>query len=444
MGKNRSAAEIVAVVLAEVGLRELPFSVCFWDGSEIAAVGPPRFVVMVKSPRALARVLREPNQLGLGRAWVTGELDLIGDPDELFALDDGFRAIGLGTAGRLRALAAAREFGVLAAVRELEVPAGEARPRGRRHSLHRDRRAISHHYDASNDFYRLLLGPSLVYSCAYFAEEGESLEAAQDRKLDLICRKLALARGERLLGVGCGWGSLVIHAAARYGVRAVGVTISEEQAELGRARVREAGLADRCEIRLADYREVGDGPYDKIASVGMYEHVGADQLDRYASGVASLLRPGGLFLNHGIARLESRPGGPKSFIARYVFPDGELHPLDALLVSLRKAGMEVRDVESLREHYPPTLRRWGANLAARREEAIATAGVERERIWRLYMAGSAHAFERGDITVFQTLAARPGAPHGLPLDRSRALRAEPTRAASRRSPGVEAIGDERR
>lgn len=425
MGSKRSAAEAVSEVLSAAGLGDLPFSLRFWDGSGITALGPPRFTVVVNSPHAIAELLREPNQLGLGRAWVSGELELVGDLDELFALDGQFRGARLGRRGRLRVLGVARELGVLTAARRLGVPASEARPRGRRHTLGRDRRAISHHYDVSNDFYRVVLGPSLVYSCAYFDEEGESLELAQERKLELICRKLSLAPGERFLDVGCGWGSLVIHAAARHGVRAVGVTISEAQADLARERVREAGLADRCEIRLADYRELDDGPYDKVASVGMYEHVGAAQLDRYALTIAALLRPGGLFLNHGIARLHSQPGGPDSFIARYVFPDGELHPIDALLASLRRAGMELRDAESLREHYPLTLRRWGANLAANREQAIAAAGAERERIWRLYMAGSAHAFERGDITVFQTLAARPGARLGLPLNRARLAPVEP-------------------
>ncbi len=443
MRRKRSAAEVVGAALAAAGLAELRFSVRFWDGSEIAAAGPPRFIVMVNGPEALARVLREPNQLGLGRAWVTGELDLIGDLDELFALDGEFRAARIGTLGRLQTWGAARELGVLS-VGDLEPPATEARQHGRLHSLHRDRGAISHHYDVSDDFYRIVLGPSMVYSCAYFRDEGESLEAAQRRKLDLICRKLELGRGERFLDVGCGWGSLVIHAARHYGVRALGVTISEAQAELARARVEEAGLTGRCEIRLVDYRELDDGPYDKIASVGMYEHVGVDQLDSYTARIAALLRPGGLFLNHGIARLDSTPGGPKSFIARYVFPDGELHPLDALLVSLRKAGMEVRDVESLREHYPPTLRRWGSNLAARRDEAVAAAGGERERIWRLYMAGSAHAFERGEITVFQTLSARPGAPLGLPLDRTKLSLLDGEEVASLEGSGKQRIVAARR
>ncbi|MFT3862890.1 MAG: cyclopropane-fatty-acyl-phospholipid synthase family protein [Solirubrobacterales bacterium] len=435
MSSRRSAAEVVKGVFDAAGLGALPFALRFWDESEIPAAGPARFTVAVNRPRALAFLLREPNQLGLGRAWVSGDLDLVGELGELFAVGDELRGAKVGVAARLRAILAARDLGVLSTAWRLRPPAAEARPAGRLHSPQRDRRAISHHYDVSDDFYRIVLGPSLVYSCAYFDQPRESLEAAQARKLDLICRKLDLAPGERLLDVGCGWGSLVIHAAARYGVRAVGVTISEAQAELGRRRIREAGLADRCEIRLADYRELDDGPYDKVASVGMYEHVGTGRLDRYVAAVAALLRPGGLFLNHGIARLDSRPGGQKSFIARYVFPDGELQPLDSLLAGLRRAKLEVRDVESLREHYPLTLRRWGANLAARREEAIVAAGIERERVWRLYMTGSAHAFERGDITVFQTLAARPGAAHGLPLDRTRLAPPEPTPMAWGREVG---------
>jgi cyclopropane-fatty-acyl-phospholipid synthase len=303
-------------------------------------------------------------------------------------------------------------------VRRPPVPSLEARLSGDRHTAERDRQAVRYHYDVSNGFYRLLLGPSLVYSCAHFDSPDDSLEAAQERKLETICRKLRLAPGERLLDVGCGWGSLILHAAARHGVRAVGVTLSEPQAELARERIREAGLGDRCEVRVADYREVGDdGPYDKIASVGMYEHVGVAELDTYAAAMARLVRPGGLVLNHGIARLFSEPPGPKTFIARYVFPDGELHPVTAIMSAMQSAGLETRDVESLREHYALTLRRWVRNLAEHRDEAIALAGADRERVWRLYMTGSAKAFEDGDITVYQVLAARRGAPHGLPLRR---------------------------
>jgi cyclopropane-fatty-acyl-phospholipid synthase len=429
LNHRQTAAEAVSEVLDQAGIAELPFATRFWDGSEIAATGSPRFTVLVETPAALADLLREPNQLGLGRAWVTGELDLCGDVEDVFTLSDRFEDVKVGWRTRLVAVARARRLGALRRALRAHVPASESRLQGRAHSLLRDRGAISHHYDVSNEFYRLVLGPSMVYSCAYFDDPDESLESAQERKLDLICRKLALAPGERLLDIGCGWGSLLIHAATNYGVRAVGVTISERQAELARSRIREAGLSDRCEVRLVDYREIDDGPYDKIASVGMYEHVGRAELDRYIASVRALLRPGGLFLNHGIARLHSRPGGPKSFIARYVFPDGELHPIDALTTSVQAAGMELRDVESLREHYPLTLRHWGANLAANREEVIASAGEERERIWRLYMAGSAVAFERGDITVFQSLIGNPGKPLGLPLDRSR-IAVAPSRSST--------------
>jgi cyclopropane-fatty-acyl-phospholipid synthase len=430
---RQSAAAAVSTVLGQTGIDDLPFAIRFWDGSEIAAAAePPRFVVLVKSPAALAELLREPNQLGLSRAWVTGELDLRGDIEDVFALSERFADVGLGWRARFTALGETWRLGAIANLLRMSVPPTESRLSGRAHSMGRDRGAISHHYDVSNEFYRLILGPSMVYSCAYFDDPEESLESAQERKLDLICRKLALAPGERLLDIGCGWGSLLIHAATHYGVRGVGVTISERQAELGRSRIRAAGLADRCEVRLVDYREVDDGPYDKVASVGMYEHVGRVELDRYIASVRALLRPGGLFLNHGIARLHSRPGGPKSFISRYVFPDGELHPIDALAGVVQGSGMELRDVESLREHYPLTLRRWSANLATNREAATAAAGGERERIWRLYMAASAVAFERGDISVFQTLIANPGRAFGLPLDRSRI--AQTREESARRAP----------
>ena len=258
----------------------------------------------------------------------------------------------------------------------------------------------------------------MVYSCAYFAEPGESLEAAQEHKLDLICRKLRLAPGERLLDIGCGWGSLLIHAAQRYGVHGVGVTLSVEQAKLARERIEAAGLSDRIEIRVSDYRELTDGPFDKISSVGMYEHVGRGELARYTQTVHGLLRPGGLFLNHGIARLFSEPPASDTFLYRYVFPDGELSPVTEIMTAMHDAGLEVRDAESLREHYTLTLRGWLRNLAAHREEAEADVGVGRERVWRLYMLGSALGFADADVTVYQVLTTRPDAPHGLPLQRS--------------------------
>jgi cyclopropane-fatty-acyl-phospholipid synthase len=394
------------------------FAIHLWDGGELPPPGgsEPVGVLVVRSARALEYLLREPNELGAGRAWVRGDLDLEGDLDRALAAAATLPPVGLGLRDRLAVLAAAGRLGALR-LRPPPPPAAEARPSGRLHSLRRDRGSVTHHYDVSNAFYRLVLGPTMVYSCAYFASPGESLEAAQERKLDLVCRKLRLAEGEGLLDVGCGWGSLVLHAAQRYGVRALGITLSEPQAELARERIAAAGLADRCEVRVQDYRELDDGPYDKIASVGMVEHVGSAKLDEYARTLRRLLRPGGLLLNHGITRSVERPWNGRSFVARFVFPDGELESVATVAAALERAGLELRDVESLREHYALTLRRWVANLAAARERAIAEAGAERERIWRLYMTGSAHAFERGDISVHQLLASAPGASHGLPLRR---------------------------
>ena len=407
----RAAAELAGVAArldAHAGGRRR-YAIRFWDGSELPPPGgEPEAVLVVRSPRALAYVLREPNELGLGRAWVAGDLDLEGDLDRALATTASLR-VPLAVRDRLAALVAARRLGALG-LRPPPRPAAEARLAGRRHSLRRDREAVRHHYDVSNAFYRLLLGPTMVYSCAYFGSPEEDLDAAQERKLDLICRKLRLGPEDRLLDVGCGWGSLVLHAAERFGTRAVGITLSEPQAELARERIGAAGLAGRCEVRVEDYREVRDGPYDKVASVGMVEHVGEGRLGEYAESLRRLLRPGGLLLNHGITRASPRPWDGKSFVARFVFPDGELESVGTVIDAVEAAAFEVRHVESLREHYALTLRRWLANLAAAREQAIAEAGPERERIWRLYMTGAAHAFERGDISVHQVLAAAPDVP----------------------------------
>ncbi len=397
----------------------LPFAVRFWDGSELR---PERGegsgdTLLVRDSRALAYVATAPNQLGLGRAWVAGDVDIDGDLERALRAGDRFRDLRLGLGDRLASVLVAARAGVLS-LRRPAPPASEAHLGGRLHSLRRDRDAVRHHYDVSNGFYRLVLGPSMVYSCAYFASPGDSLERAQERKLETICRKLRLAAGERLLDVGCGWGSLVIHAATRHGARAVGITLSEPQAELARRRIREAGVEHRCEVRVQDYREVDDDPFDKVASVGMYEHVGAARLDQYMRRLRDMVRPGGLVLNHGIVRLAPGRRRKDTFIWRYVFPDGELHPVGRVVEAMERAGLELRDAESLREHYVLTLQRWIENLAAHRDAAIAEAGEERERIWRLYMTGSALAFERGDISVQQLLAAAPGAQPNLPLSRA--------------------------
>jgi len=422
--------------LAGGALARRPFALRLWDGSELPATAPvqdgaepPR--LHVRDPRALTTIARHPDQLGLGRAWVSGALELDGDAEAALRACEPLRGAHLSWPDRLRALRLARRAGV-PLLRPLPPPAAEARVRGRRHSLRRDRAAVRHHYDVPTSFYRLVLGPSLVYSCACFVEPGESLEAAQERKLERVCRKLGLRPGQRLLDVGCGWGSLLLHAAQRHGVRALGITLSPSQAAEARRRVASAGLEERVEVRLADYREIVEEPFDAIASVGMVEHVGVDRLATYARRLAALVRPGGRILNHGIVRLRPAPRSDRTFIARYVFPDGELHPLSAVQTAFEGAGLEVRDAEALREHYPLTLRAWSRNLARRRDVAIAQAGEERERVWRLYMAGAALAFDRGEIGVFQTLAVRPGAPHGLPLLRGEARMRSDARPPARR------------
>ncbi|PYC87543.1 SAM-dependent methyltransferase [Streptomyces tateyamensis] len=412
------APRLVGALEELLGTR-LPLRLQAWDGSTAGAPDAP--LLVLRNRRALRRLLWAPGELGAARAYVAGDLDL-GPGEDLYRVlaavahftecpEVRAHHLGpadlLGPAGR-RALAELARIGALGPNPPL--PPQEARPQGRLHSRTRDRAAISHHYDVGNEFYRLVLGPSMVYSCAYWTPQGRSLEDAQAAKLDLICRKLGLRPEMRLLDVGCGWGSLVLHAAQHHGVRAVGVSISAEQVALARERVEQAGLADRVEIRLQDYREVQDGPYDAVSSVGMAEHVGEEQYRVYAEGLHALLAPGGRLLNHQIARRPERPGEPhvsSAFIDRYVFPDGELSPVGSTVSRLEEAGFEVRDVESLREHYALTLREWVANLEANWPQAVRLVGRGRARVWRLYMAASALAFEENRIGVNQVLAVRP-------------------------------------
>ncbi|SEM01400.1 cyclopropane-fatty-acyl-phospholipid synthase [Blastococcus sp. DSM 46786] len=377
----------------------------------------------MRHPRALRRLAYAPGELGLARAYVSGDLDIEGDLYAALSFPDDLPSRPKLTLDR-RTLA--RLAAPLLRLRVLGPPPApppeEARVRGIRHSLHRDREAISHHYDVGDDFYRLLLGPSLVYSCAYFPDPDATLEQAQEAKLDLVCRKLGLQAGMRLLDVGCGWGSLALHAAARYGVSVTAVTISAAQADLARRRVADAGLGDRVEIRLQDYREVNDGPFDAISSIGMAEHVGLAQLPAYAARLHGLLRPGGRLLNHAIARGPAagpdRPD-PGSFLTRYVFPDGELQPLATHVRVLEEAGFEVCDVEALRRHYALTCRAWVRNLEQQWDEAVRYSSPGRARVWRLYLAGSALAFERHRAGVNQVLAVKRGkpGPDRLPLRR---------------------------
>ncbi|MFJ8020330.1 class I SAM-dependent methyltransferase [Streptomyces sp. NPDC096311] len=405
----------------------LPMRIRAWDGSEAGPPGAP--AVVVRNRRALRRLLWKPGEVGLARAWVAGDLGVEGD---LYTALDLLSGLVWDRGEDARGLAEAlRDPEVRAAVRGLVKMGGLPLPpspppeemRRRRRHLHTkrsDQRAISHHYDVGNDFYEIVLGPSMVYSCAYW-EDGGTLEGAQRDKLELIAQKLDLRPGQRLLDVGCGWGSMAIHAAREHGVSVVGVTLSHEQAAYARKRVADEGLTDRVEIRVQDYRDVADGPYDAISSIGMAEHVGAERYLEYAEVLYRLLKPGGRLLNHQIARPPRRDESAydvDEFIDAYVFPDGELAPIGTTVTQLERAGFEVRDVESIREHYALTLRRWVTNLEAQWARAVALTGPGRARVWRLYMAASAVAFERNRIGVNQVLAIRtpePSGAAGMPL-----------------------------
>jgi len=423
---RRSEARRANRLLSEVLARSSGVAVRTWDGHEAGPKGAQATIV-VRSPRALAWLFRSPGQLGLGRAYVAGDLDIEGDI--YYILDLPQRLGQLNLSGR-HWLAALR-LAVPSLLRGLETPEGEADLHGPRHSLARDRAAISHHYDISNQFYELVLGPTMTYSCAYWRPGVKTLDEAQEAKHDLIAAKLDLAPGMRLLDVGCGWGTLARHAAQHYGVTAVGITLSAQQVDWAwRALATGATSGARAvTIRLQDYREVSDGPYDAISSVGMFEHVGRSRLQTYFGRLYDLLAPGGRLLNHAISALpmtrarlpaltfpslvphwllRRRSGFDRdSFIDRYVFPDGELIELGEVVTAMQLAGFEVLHVESLREHYGPTLRAWVANLERNWDKAVAAAGERRARIWHLYMAASALTFETSRTSVHQVLGQKP-------------------------------------
>jgi cyclopropane-fatty-acyl-phospholipid synthase len=413
-GRTSVAAALRQTLSIVLGAESPPLRLRAWDGSEAGPADAP--VVVVRSRRALRRIAWAPGQLGLGRAYVAGEIDVEGDIFATFSalssvgrLAETEHVAGPSPRERLRLLLIAARLGALGL--EPPAPPEEIRPvpRRLRHTPDQDAAAISHHYDVGNDFYALVLGPSMVYSCAVWDDESTGLDAAQWTKLDLVCRKLGLEPGMRLLDVGCGWGSLAVHAAEHYGVDVVGVTLSAEQAALAEKRVTEAGLGDRVTIRVQDYRDVDDGPFDAISSIGMAEHVGRAQMRSYAAHLAGLLRPGGRLLNHAIAwNAAEFHHDADTFIARYVFPDGELLGLAAMTGALEGAGLEVLDVEALRRHYALTLRAWVRRLEEHWTEAVDATSDGRARVWRLYMAASALAFEAGNMGVNQILAQRPG------------------------------------
>jgi cyclopropane-fatty-acyl-phospholipid synthase len=373
-----------------------PFTVKLWDGTAVPATCAPGLTLCIRSPRAVAHMLHAPGQLGLGRAYVSGELE-VDDLDALVEVADSWQPPALPARSRARLmLAAARASG---GVSGLAAPAVELRPRGVLHSRSRDARAVRHHYDVSNEFFALFLDHSMTYSCAFFSRAADSLESAQEAKLELTCRKLGLQPGQRLLDVGCGWGSFAIHAAARHGAAVVGITLSEPQAALARERVRQAGLADRVDIRVQDYRDLAGEQFDAIASIGMVEHVGAERIDLYARQLAGLLRPGGRLLNHGIARLYEAAAG--AFTARYVFPDSDPLPVSRVLLALERAGFVTEHVEEFGADYVETLRHWARRLDQHHAEAVRIAGEERVHVWRLYLRGARRNFESGFISVYQ-------------------------------------------
>jgi cyclopropane-fatty-acyl-phospholipid synthase len=384
-------------------LPERPFTLQFWDGSELGATAPNGLVFSLRSPQAIAHLLRAPSQLGLGRAYVSGELE-VSDLDGLIDLLGSYRAPAIDTASRCRlALAAVRACGPTLPP---AVPPSELRPHGRRHSRERDARAVRHHYDTSNEFFAQFLDASMTYSCAVFARGAETLEQAQRDKLELVCAKLALREGESVLDVGCGWGSFVLHAAREYGVHALGITPSHAQAALARERVRDAGLQDRVEIRLADYRDLVGRRFDAIASIGMVEHVGSSQIDDYANRLAGMLAPGGRLLNQGIARLRHSDPEAGAFSERYVFPDAAPLHLSRVLGALERAGFVTHHVEGFGADYAETLAQWAERLDRRHDEAQRIVGAERMRVFRLYLRAARHGFRSGFLSVYQVLCRR--------------------------------------
>ncbi len=377
---------------------KIPLSLELWNGSRVDLAETPTVHLKLKSVTA-ARLLMKPTMANLGEAYIEGEIELGGAIEEIVRIAD-----------------------------QLASTTGEPQPQGgapnwlARHTRRTDRKAIEYHYDVSNAFYQCWLDPQMVYSCAYFRTGSEDLATAQTAKLDHVCRKLMLKPTDRLLDIGCGWGAMVIHAARHYGVRAVGITLSNRQYELARERVAQAGLADRIDIRLQDYRDVQDGPFDKISSIGMFEHVGLKNLGSYFQIVASLLRTGGIAMNHGITASDVESNGVgygvSDFIDRYVFPDGELPHVSLAIRELSRAGLELVDVESLRRHYALTCEHWSKRFEAALPRLSALAGERQTRIWRIYLAGCAMGFQRSWMNIHQLLAVKGDAEAaGLPLTR---------------------------
>jgi cyclopropane-fatty-acyl-phospholipid synthase len=390
-----------------------------WDGTTFPDPSPKKATIVLNHPGSLRALITHRSQVDLGEAYLYDDVDIEGDVEAIFGLEELVAGRAAGAWEKLRA--AGHLLALPAAPRHPSSRRGRASLRGTVHSIERDKEAIAYHYDVSNDFYALWLDRHMVYSCAYFRTPEDTLDQAQERKLEYVCRKLRLQPGQRLLDIGCGWGGLALYAATRFGVDVTGITLSQPQVDLASQRIREAGLEDRCRVLMRDYREMSrEGPFDAMVSVGMFEHVGANRLSTYFREAFDLLGPGGVFLNHGIAnRIHGRRDGRPSFADAYVFPDGELTAIPTVLREAETAGFEIRDVESLREHYHLTLQRWVRRLEARHEDALKYVDEPTYRVWRLYMSGAAHGFDSGQLNVYQSLLARPAASgrSRLPLTR---------------------------
>ena len=398
MGQTKWIADKVSSLFTD----DVPIKFAAFDGSAAGNLASEN-ILEIKSPIALRYILSHPGDLGLARAYITNHLDVRGDiHTTLMALRDYVKSpMPIDSLAKLTLA-----VGPTALVRP-ELPVEEAPPRYRRgllHSLTRDKSAIEHHYDVSNTFYSYILGPTMVYSCAVFNDENSSLEDAQKEKIDLICRKLDLKPGMKLLDVGCGWGTLVLHAAKEYGVKAVGVTLSKNQVTHARERIKRANLEESIDIRLQDYREVHDTDFDAISSVGMSEHVGDSKLDAYFMQLHGRIKEKGRLVNHCITRphseLKARTG---AFIDRYIFPDGELTAPSRVTQAMHNSGFELRHSENLREHYAKTLAKWCENLTSNWDDAVKEVGENRARIWNLYMQMCRIGFESNSIQVHQFL-----------------------------------------
>lgn len=407
--QTEEAEQLTLQILQHLFQDRMPESigVRLWNGKAWPDDSQHKATIVLNHPGALRTMFLPGNELGLGEAYIYNDFDIEGQIEAVFDLADVLLDAPTGWLDKLRI---GSEL--------LRLPSGNERHNSRRgraqlsggqHSIDRDQQAVTYHYDVSNDFYQLWLDRNMVYSCAYFESHDEDIDTAQERKLDYLCRKMRLKPGQRLLDIGCGWGGLVIHAAKYYGVHATGITLSQPQADLANECIRAAGLADRCGVQVKDYRQFNDPKgYDALVSVGMFEHVGAAMLPAYFQKAFSLLKPGSVFMNHGIAsRATDAPQQGPTFSDTYVFPDGELVPINITLHAAEENGFEVRDVESLREHYALTLRQWVQRLEANHDQALKFVDEPTYRVWRLFMSGSAHGFTDGRLNLYQSLLVKP-------------------------------------